>query len=113
MKYRDDYNISAGMTDFLVGFISKEMFHSQALWLQSVANLKVYELPLRSIGEQDIGRKVYVQNGKIRLESIARKNQRLQALFLIEKSENRPIVNIDVEGEYIEPKLELEPQEMN
>lgn len=89
----------------LIGYITKEMTHDKTKrTLRSPANLQEYTIPLEFVGSWDIGRKVYLDdNGEVQIESIKAANARRHELFKIEKAENRPIVNINTSGDYVEP----------
>lgn len=82
----------------LVGFISRQMYHTQQLTMLS-PELKKYTLPMKVIGSLDIDRKVMYneETGEVELETLKAKGQRLQNLFIIEKAEGRPIIGIDTE----------------
>lgn len=86
------------------------MYHKGDNTIQSVTNLKTYKLPFTP-EEQDIGRRVEIKNGKLVIESVKAKNARLRELFFIELEENRPILNVSNDGEFIEPKLFDEPED--
>ncbi len=63
--------------------------------------LKKYTLPLSEISSLDIGREVSYneETNEVVLETLKNKGRREQALFLIEKDENKPIISVDVERE--------------
>lgn len=93
----------------LIGYITKEMFNNPKVrTLRSPADLKVYTVPLDAISCFDVGRKVFLNDaGEVEIESMKAKIKRSKELFDIEKIENRPIINIDAAGEYIEPKTKF------
>lgn len=84
----------------LVGFISRDMYHKQTKTMIS-PELKKYTLPLSEISSLDIGREVSYneETNEVVLETLKNKGRREQALFLIEKDENKPIISVDVERE--------------
>lgn len=97
----------------LIGYITKEMTKDpKNRTLRSPANLQEYVVPLETIGSWDVGRKVYLDdNGEVAIESIKAANARRHELFKIEKAENRPIVNINTSGDYVEPSTLLTEDE--
>ncbi len=90
----------------LIGYITKEMFNNPKVrTLRSPANLQEYTIPLDAVGCFDVGRKVFLNaDGEVEIETMKDKIKRSKQLFDIEKVENRPIINIDVSGDYVEPK---------
>lgn len=89
----------------LIGYITKEMYNNGSnRTLISPVNNQKYEVPLEFITTFDIGRKVYLaEDGTVQVETMKNKIRRGKFLFQAEKDENRPIVNIDMAGEYVEP----------
>lgn len=76
----------------IIGFITKTMFYTQSKKITS-PELVVYDVPLDKINSWDIERMVYLEDGVVKLENMKDKAFRLRQVFLIEKEENRPIIN--------------------
>lgn len=76
-----------------IGYITKQMYYNQTKTILS-PELKTYTIPIDTINSWDIEREVFLMNdGSISLESVKDKGIRLRKLFLIEKEENKPIIN--------------------
>ena len=77
-----------------LGRISKEMFYNQNKMFIS-PELITYTIPMKGnfLGI-DVGRNIYEDdNGNIRLETYRNKRLRETNSYLIEKEENKPIIN--------------------
>lgn len=77
----------------ILGYITKEMYYKQETNIRSVYDLKLYKLPIKTINSWDISRAVYFTEEGVVLESLKTKSYRLRGLHLIEKDENKPVVN--------------------
>lgn len=76
-----------------LGYISKQMYYSQNKTITS-PELKSYTIPLDKIESWDIEREVQLlEDGTVSLESVKDKSIRVRKMFLIEKEENKPIIN--------------------
>ena len=83
-----------------LGFISKQMYSTQTKKIKSPHDLKDYDVPLDSIGVFDIGREVFLNDDNIViLEVPSKKRKRVFELYKIEKIDNKPIINIDTNGD--------------
>lgn len=81
----------------IVGYISKHMYHVKNTTLIGI-DLKHYKIPLDEITDYDIGRKVMLDDdNNIVLESYKDKKQRLKSIYIAEKEDNKPIINLEME----------------
>jgi hypothetical protein len=82
-----------------IGYISKQMYYAQTKTIMS-PELKTYTIPIDKINSWDIERTVYLlEDGTVALETIKDKGIRVRELFIIEKEENKPIINEGLEYE--------------
>lgn len=76
------------------------MYYNQNPKFISHTDLQMYETPVKEFCGVDIGRLIYLneETGEITLESYKKKTLRESKAYLLEKEENRPIINDTTNG---------------
>ena len=79
----------------IIGVVSRVMYHNQNPKFISYTDLQMYKIPVESMCGVDIGRLIYLdeQTGEVKLETYKKKTLREARSYVLEKEENRPIIN--------------------
>lgn len=76
------------------------MFYNQNPKFISYTDLQMYQIPIKGMCGVDVGRLIYLDEntGEVILEKYSKKSLREAKSYLLEKEENKPIINDTTNG---------------